>query len=178
VPKPLASPRGPQPVTSGIRARGGRPRAFDRGYSAASGRLKSTAREMTRLPGGPEDHRTTSRPGQRSARLSRTDGLGARRREPRPGGSRVHCDSLGEVGARLCHSDLATSTPQTFSVASRTGLSRPAGSSRRNGKQRDAPRPAQIRQVRAGVKIEGRNNAGSSRTPLRHARRTRPIWQY
>jgi hypothetical protein len=53
-----------------------------------------------------------------------------------------------------------------------------SGSSRRNGKQRDAPRPAQIRQVRAGVKVEGRNNAGSSRTPFRHARRTRPIWQY
>jgi hypothetical protein len=52
-----------------------------------------------------------------------------------------------------------------------------SGSSRRIGKQRDAPRPAQIRQVRAGVKIEGRNNAGSSRTPFRHARRTRPIWQ-
>jgi hypothetical protein len=25
---------------------------------------------------------------------------------------------------------------------------------------------------------QGRNNAGSSRTPFRHARRTRPIWQY
>ena len=52
-----------------------------------------------------------------------------------------------------------------------------SGSSRRFRKRRDAPRPAQIRQVRAGVKIEGRNNAGSSRTPFRHARRTRPIWQ-
>jgi hypothetical protein len=41
-----------------------------------------------------------------------------------------------------------------------------------------APRPAQIRQVRAGVSSEGRNNAGSSRTPLRHAHRTRAIWQY
>ena len=40
-----------------------------------------------------------------------------------------------------------------------------------------APRPAQIRQVRAGNQSEGRNNAGSSRTPLRLARRTRAIWQ-
>ena len=30
----------------------------------------------------------------------------------------------------------------------------PPGSSRRNGKQRDAPRPAHIRQVRAGVKVK------------------------
>jgi hypothetical protein len=52
------------------------------------------------------------------------------------------------------------------------------GSSRRFRKRRDAPRPAQIRQVRAGGPVEGRNNAGSSRTPFRHARRTRAIWQY
>ena len=39
-------------------------------------------------------------------------------------------------------------------------------------------RPAQIRQVRAGVNVEGRNNAGSSRTPFRYARQVRPIWQY
>ena len=44
--------------------------------------------------------------------------------------------------------------------------------------QRSAPRPTQIRQVRVGVRVEGRNNAGSSRTPLHHARRTRTIWQY
>jgi hypothetical protein len=40
------------------------------------------------------------------------------------------------------------------------------------------PRPTQIRQIRVGVKVEGRNNASSSHTPLRHARRTRTIWQY
>jgi hypothetical protein len=28
-----------------------------------------------------------------------------------------------------------------------------------------------------GVKVEGRNNAGSSRTPFHHTRRTRIIWQ-
>src|SRR5262245_50048821 len=39
-----------------------------------------------------------------------------------------------------------------------------------------APHPAQIRQVRAGDSFRG-VNAGSSRTPLRLARRTRPIWQ-
>jgi Protein of unknown function (DUF4240) len=53
------------------------------------------------------------------------------------------------------------------------------GSSRRPDiKRRDAPRPAQIHQVRAGLRVEGRNDTGSSRTPFRHARRTRPIWQY
>lgn len=51
------------------------------------------------------------------------------------------------------------------------------GSSRRT-QQRDAPRPAQIRQVRAGVSDEGRNHAGSSRTPLQLTCRTRTIWQY
>jgi hypothetical protein len=53
----------------------------------------------------------------------------------------------------------------------------PPESSRRTCKQRDAPRPTQIRQIRVGVKFEGRNNAGSSRTPLHHVRRTRTIWQ-
>jgi len=43
-------------------------------------------------------------------------------REPRPGGSRVHCRSLGGGGARLCPSGLATSTPQTFPVASRRAV--------------------------------------------------------
>jgi hypothetical protein len=38
-------------------------------------------------------------------------------------------------------------------------------------------RPKSAR-FRVGVKIEGRNNAGSSRTPLHHARRARTIWQY
>jgi|HubBroStandDraft_1064217.scaffolds.fasta_scaffold05584_7 hypothetical protein len=71
----------------------------------------------------------------------------ARRREPRPGGSRVHCDSLGEAGARLCPSGLATSAPQAFNVASKAGDNIPPRSSRRNGKQQDAPRPAHIRQV-------------------------------
>jgi len=41
-----------------------------------------------------------------------------------------------------------------------------------------APHPAHIRQIRAGDQFEGRNNAGSSRTPLHLARRTRTIWQY
>ena len=34
------------------------------------------------------------------------------------GGSRVHCDSLGEGGARLYPCGIATATPQTFTVAS------------------------------------------------------------
>jgi hypothetical protein len=45
-------------------------------------------------------------------------GPDARRREPRPGGSRVHCDSLDEVGARLCPCGIAAGTPQTFPAAS------------------------------------------------------------
>jgi len=43
-------------------------------------------------------------------------------------------------------------------------------------KGRCAPRPARIRQVRAGRSLRD-VNAGSSRTPFRHARRARDIWR-
>ena len=36
-----------------------------------------------------------------------------------PDGSRVHCDPLGGLGARLCPSGLAMGTPQAFPMASR-----------------------------------------------------------
>ena len=41
-----------------------------------------------------------------------------------------------------------------------------------------APLPAQIHQVSSRCRIKGLSHAGSSRTPLRPARRTRTIWQY
>ena len=95
-----------------------------------------------------------ARPVQRSARLSRPAG-----RMPAAGnrGQAVPVftvDSLGGGGARLCPGGLATGTPQTFPVASRARSSTTPGSSRRVGKRRDAPRPAQIRQVRAGVEVK------------------------
>ena len=40
-----------------------------------------------------------------------------------------------------------------------------------------APLPAHIRQVRGRFGFEGLCDAGSSRTPLRHACRTRTVWQ-
>ena len=43
---------------------------------------------------------------------------------------------------------------------------------------RYAPLPAQIHQVSSRCRIKGLSHAGSSRTPLRPARRTRTIWQY
>jgi hypothetical protein len=76
--------------------------------------------------------------------------------EPETGGSRVHCDPLSGLGARLCPSSIAMSTPQAFPMASRYGFPIPPGSSRRPHGQRCALRPAQIRQVRAGVPGEGR----------------------
>jgi len=85
----------------------------------------------------------------------------------------VHCHSLGGGGARPCPGGLATGTPQTFPMASRDCSNTLPGSSRRNGTQRDAPHPAPIHMSRC--QSQGRNNAGSSRTPFRHARRTRPI---
>jgi hypothetical protein len=41
-----------------------------------------------------------------------------------------------------------------------------------------APLPAQIHQVSSRCRIKGVSHAGSSRTPLRPACRTRTIWQY
>ena len=41
-----------------------------------------------------------------------------------------------------------------------------------------APLPAHIRQVRGRFGLERFSGAGSSRTPLRHACRTRTVWQY
>jgi hypothetical protein len=93
-------------------------------------------------------------------------------------GSRVHCDSLVEVGAQLCPCGIATVTPQSFTVASRqTSISPPRSSPPRNEGNGYAPLPAHIRQVGAGKPLKD-VNAGSSRTPLRHARRTHAIWQY
>lgn len=51
-------------------------------------------------------------------RLSPPKRLAAAPRGTAPGGSRVHCDSLDGVGARLCPRGIAMSTPQAFLMAS------------------------------------------------------------
>lgn len=89
----------------------------------------------------------------------------------------ARCSIVG-VGARLCPGGLATATPQHFTVASPRDRNRPPGefpASRISS--RDAPHPALIHQVRAGVP-QGGVDAGSSRAPLRLACRTRTTWQY
>ena len=104
-------------------------------------------------------------------------GPDARRREPAPGGSRVHCHSIGGLGARLCPSGLAMGTPQAFPMAS-PGWSRipPGKFPPRNdgGTRRARPLSTRFEPVHGD---EGRNDTGSSRTPFRHARRARPIWR-
>jgi hypothetical protein len=92
-------------------------------------------------------------------------------------GSRVHCGSLDEGGARLCPCGLAASTPQTFLAASLAARAHRRGSSLPVS-GRCAPPPAQIHQVSSWRRIKGVSHAGSSRTPLRPASRTRTIWQY
>jgi hypothetical protein len=91
-------------------------------------------------------------------------------------------DSLDEGGAQLCPCGIATATPQHYTMASKTDNQMPAPefptrptSGLRSG--RCAPHPAHIHQVRAGRALRD-VNAGSSRTPLHHARRTHTIWQY
>src|SRR5829696_10449866 len=96
-------------------------------------------------------------------------------------GSRVHCDSLDEGGARLCPCGLATATPQHVTVASDRTTHESARSSPTAGHTSGggcAPLPAHIHQVQGRFGFEGLCDAGSSRTPLRHACRTRTVWQY
>jgi hypothetical protein len=64
-------------------------------------------------------------------------------------GSRVHCDSLTEGGARLCPSGLAASTPQTFPAASQSPASRLLGVPHQVGARRSRPRSARFEPVRA-----------------------------
>jgi hypothetical protein len=66
------------------------------------------------------------------------------------GGSRVHCCSLVGGGALLCPSGIATATPQHFTMASRQSNVEPPRSSPTVRDRGRAPRPAHIRQVRAG----------------------------
>lgn len=104
--------------------------------------------------------------------------LDARDLELPPSGSRVHCDSLDEGGARLCPCGIAMSTPQTFPMASRSAsANRPRSSPPAFGRRvRTASCPDPPGSSRRPVK--GLNDVGSSRTPLHHAHRTRTIWQY
>jgi hypothetical protein len=64
-------------------------------------------------------------------------------------GSRVHCDSLTEGGARLCPSGLAASTPQTFPAASQSPASRLLGVPHQVGARRSRPRSVRFEPVRA-----------------------------
>ena len=98
---------------------------------------------------------------------------GARRDQD---GSRVHCDSLDEGGARLGPCGLTTATPQHFTVVSRPVVEASPGVPTRNETGWDAPLSAHIRQIRADPAFRD-VNAGSLRTPFHPARRTRTIWQ-
>lgn len=72
----------------------------------------------------------------------------------------------------------AVPAPTPMAVPAPNGRSPPTvtgtPSSRCQPGQRSMPRPTQIRQVRVGARVERRNNAGSSHTPLHHARGPAP----
>jgi len=120
--------------------------------------------------------------------LSRTDRWSVHPAPPRPleadakgkaqNSSRVHSDSLVGVGARLCPCGLAASTPQSFLAASLAAHAHHLGSSppSTSGQVRAAPSP--YPPDLSWCRIKGVSHAGSSRTPLRLARRTRTTWQY
>ena len=93
-------------------------------------------------------------------------------------GSHVHCVSISRVGAQLCSGSIATSTPQTFLVASRTDVNSRPESRLPVGEVGVHCSPAQIRQIRAGSTItEVPPLVHSLVTPFCLVRRTRTIWQ-
>ena len=82
------------------------------------------------------------------------------------------------VGAQLCPCNIATATPQPFTVASRADdLNRPKSHRTQHRCAGARCCAALIRQVRAAGYLEELSDAGSSRTPFCLACRTRTIWQ-
>ena len=83
------------------------------------------------------------------------------------------------IGTQLCPCTIATTTPQTFTVASRPATSPSPEVPRRPKPAGARCNPTHIRQVQGRwFRLEGLSAAGSSRMPLRLASRARPIWQY
>jgi len=115
--------------------------------------------------------------GRPTAGPARTRTLVAHGRADRDG-SRVHCDSLGEGGAQLYPCGIATATPQHVTAASRQTSLSPPGSSPPAMRERVRAAPGPYPPDLSRQTVKRRNSAGSSRTPLRHTRRTRTIWQY
>lgn len=137
----------------------------------------------------PRPDRSTVDPAQAAALEARGRGEGR-------DGSRVHCDSLDEGGARLCPCGIATTTPQHVTVASGRTTHGSARSSptplTHQGSRRVgyAPLPALIRQVRAGsvlrdfetpvprvllsITLAGPAPSGSASTPRRCQDCSRP----
>ena len=138
----------------------------------AKGIMRFAVRRMPPIPAAPP------RPGP----------VGGRRAQPAPprrvrsgrqdrDGSRVHCDSLDEGGARLGPCGIATATPQHFTMASRPADENQPGSSppsQQTGARRSRPLSARFEPVQRLKDV----NAGSLRTPFRPARQARAIWQY
>ena len=85
---------------------------------------------------------------------------------------------FGRVGAQLCPCNIATATPQTFTVASRPATSTGRGVTAHNiaVRVRVAARPRSAR-FEPLDSLEELSVAGSSRTPFCLACRNRTIWQ-
>ena len=93
-------------------------------------------------------------------------------------GSRVHCGSLNEGGARLCPCGLAAGTPQPFPAASLAARAHRRGSSlppHATGARRIQPRSTRFELAPHQGDVTRRFLTYSS---LRHACRTQTIWQY
>jgi hypothetical protein len=174
-----AWPASPLPATT---APPGRPRG--RCHSAARlaalqpPSLLETAAALPHVPGSPRLgvlRRLRPAPGRSAdSGPSPYPALAAQDRADRDG-SRVHCDSLDEGGAQLYPCGIATATPQHFTVASRQTSTCPPGSSPPVMKERVRAAPGPYPPDLSRQAFKRRNNAGSSRTPLRHARRARAI---
>jgi len=62
-------------------------------------------------------------------------------------GSRVHVESIGQVGTQLCSGSIAMATPQTFTMASHPASQTGIGVDPRQGEEVVHCNPAHIHQI-------------------------------
>lgn len=92
-------------------------------------------------------------------------------------GSHVHLQPFDGVGAQLCPCNIATTTPQTFTVASRPATSTSPGVLRARGRGCALLPSPDLPDWSWWDSLEERSTAGFSRTPSHLACRAQAIWQ-
>ena len=162
-----AAPAAPAPPRPEL-LRAGQHRHHPAARPAPPGQHRAAARRSQ--PPGSQPGLDTSRPTSYRHHRHRHGHGNAVQQPPHPEPARSHQNDTvndgiplprGHPQRRVTPSGLATSTPQIFPVAYRRAVTIARRKFPPHRDRRDALRPAQIRQVRAGGVCEGRNNAGS-----------------